>query len=70
MFSENESEEHLKGKELIANNCDKYGIEYEVEAFLPELNQRPDVLIQEKLPLNFSVALLVLNDLKRERSLI
>lgn len=64
LFSENESEEHLKGKELIANNCDKYGIEYEVEAFLPELNQRPDVLIQEKIAIEFQCSALSLERFK------
>lgn len=53
LFSESESEEHLKGKKIIANNCEKYGIEYELEAFLPELNQRPDVLIEKKIAIEF-----------------
>lgn len=64
LFSENESEEHLKGKELIANNCDKYSIEYEVEAFLPELKQRPDVLIQEKIAIEFQCSALSLERFK------
>ncbi|MGX7024069.1 competence protein CoiA [Vagococcus hydrophili] len=52
-FSENESEEHLVGKKLIAANCEKYGIDYELEAFLPELQQRPDVLINRKIAVEF-----------------
>lgn len=64
LFSENESEEHLKGKELIANNCDKYDIEYEVEAFLPELNQRPDVLIENKIAIEFQCSPLNLERFK------
>lgn len=53
IFSENESKEHLLGKKLIADNCRKFRIPYEVEAFLPELNQRPDILINKEIAIEF-----------------
>ncbi|MGO3732213.1 MAG: competence protein CoiA [Vagococcus sp.] len=52
-FSENESVEHLKGKALIAETCRKNGLLYELEAYLPELKQRPDVLIYPHLAIEF-----------------
>ncbi|MBO0476442.1 hypothetical protein DOK76_05125 [Vagococcus sp. DIV0080] len=66
-FSENESEEHLKGKTLIATNCETYGIPYEVEAYLPELQQRPDVLINGKIAIEFQCSSLSIERFK-ERS--
>ncbi|MDT2829935.1 competence protein CoiA family protein [Vagococcus carniphilus] len=52
-FSENESKEHLLGKKLIAENCKKFGIPYELEAFLPDLKQRPDILVANKYAIEF-----------------
>ncbi|MGX7148249.1 competence protein CoiA [Enterococcus ureasiticus] len=45
MYSEGETVEHLALKEAFAKWCEKEGIEYELEKYLPELNQRPDLLI-------------------------
>ena len=43
--SENETAEHLALKSIFAMWCEKEKIEYELEKYLPELNQRPDLLI-------------------------
>lgn len=53
VFSENESEEHLSGKLFFAEWCNYYQIPYEIEAYLPELNQRPDVLIDGQYAIEF-----------------
>lgn len=44
-FSEGETAEHLCLKQALADWCEITGIAYQVEAYLPELNQRPDLLI-------------------------
>lgn len=67
MFSENESEEHLKGKELIAKNCEAFNISYEIESYLPQLKQRPDVLIGDRIAIEFQCSPLSINRFK-ERS--
>lgn len=66
-FSENESQEHLLGKEIIARNCEKYGVRYELEAYLPDLKQRPDVLIDKEIAIEFQCSPLSVERL-RERS--
>ncbi|ALS01245.1 hypothetical protein ATZ33_07640 [Enterococcus silesiacus] len=43
--SEGETIEHLALKEVFATWCEKQAIQYEVEKYLPALNQRPDLLI-------------------------
>lgn len=68
VFSENESEEHLTGKKLIATNCEKFGIPYKLEAYLPKLKQRPDVLIADKIAIEFQCSSLSLERFK-ERTL-
>lgn len=45
VFSEGETNEHLKGKKELANYLKRMGKKIEVEAYLPELKQRPDLLI-------------------------
>ncbi|WP_086312219.1 competence protein CoiA [Enterococcus sp. 7F3_DIV0205] len=45
IYSEGETIEHLALKEVFAKWCEKESIEYELEKYLPELNQRPDLLI-------------------------
>lgn len=67
-FSENESEEHLTGKALIAENCEKFGLKYQLEAYLPNLKQRPDVLIEDKLAVEFQCSPLSIERFK-ERTL-
>lgn len=45
LHSEGETIEHLALKEVFATWCEKETIHYELEKYLPELNQRPDLLI-------------------------
>jgi len=47
-FSEGETAEHLKGKLLIYDWLKKERIDVELEAYLPELSQRPDLLIHQE----------------------
>lgn len=63
-FSENESKEHLLGKKLIAENCKKFGIPYELEAFLPDLKQRPDILVANKYAIEFQCSPLSISRFK------
>lgn len=62
-FSEGETAEHLSGKQLLANWCEKYQLKYELEAYLPELRQRPDVLVNDKIALEFQCSSLPLERL-------
>ena len=48
-FSDNESQNHLLGKTSIMSNALRFGYEAQLEAYLPDLNQRPDVLIPPNL---------------------
>lgn len=52
-YSEGETAEHLQGKSLLAKWCEQAGISYELEAYLPELNQRPDLLVAGKYVIEF-----------------
>ncbi|EOL43702.1 competence protein CoiA [Enterococcus caccae] len=45
LYSEGETVEHLSLKKMFANWCEEEGISYELEKYLPALNQRPDLLI-------------------------
>ncbi|MGM0219979.1 competence protein CoiA [Enterococcus sp. AZ126] len=45
IYSEGETLEHLALKAVFAKWCEKEAIEYELEKYLPALNQRPDLLI-------------------------
>lgn len=45
-FSEGETAEHLDGKLLLYNWFKREKLNVELEAFLPELNQRPDLLVE------------------------
>ena len=62
-FSEGESEEHLRGKALLAQWCQASNLEYELEAYLPRLKQRPDVLVAGKIALEFQCSPLPLKQL-------
>lgn len=46
-FTENETAQHLSGKLQLAEKFKKYG-HVQIEAVLPEINQRPDILITLK----------------------
>ncbi|MBP1039837.1 hypothetical protein I6N95_02320 [Vagococcus sp. BWB3-3] len=52
-FSEGETEEHLEGKRILAQWCDKFQLQYQLEAYLPELNQRPDLLLAGEIAIEF-----------------
>ncbi|MGX7420166.1 competence protein CoiA [Carnobacterium gallinarum] len=51
-FSEGETREHIAGKRLLFNWFKQQGIPCQLEAYLPDLKQRPDLLIwlSEKRP--------------------
>lgn len=59
-FSEGETEEHLLGKRILAQWCDKFKLVFKLEAYLPELKQRPDVLLQGKIVIEFQCSQLSL----------
>ena len=44
-FSEGETKEHLEGKQLLYEWLMKQGLICQLEAYLPDLNQRPDILV-------------------------
>lgn len=46
MFSEGETPEHLNGKRALANWFEQLGGEVQLEAFLPKIKQRPDILVK------------------------
>lgn len=50
-FSEGETAEHLAGKQLLAGWFERQNIPYKLEASLPEMQQRPDLLIFLKQPI-------------------
>ncbi|MBM6613459.1 competence protein [Desemzia sp. RIT804] len=45
IFSEGETEEHLSGKKILFDWFKKQNIPCQLEAYLPELKQRPDLLV-------------------------
>lgn len=45
VFSEGETEEHIQGKTQLFNWFKELGFQIEMEAYLPELKQRPDLLV-------------------------
>lgn len=56
VFSEGETEEHLKGKLELAKYLKKSEEMVQLEAYLPDLKQRPDILIEksnEKIAIEF-----------------
>lgn len=63
-FSEGETREHLAGKTLLYQNCCHHQIQVELEAYLPKLKQRPDVLVDQKLALEFQCSPLSFERLK------
>lgn len=46
-FSEGESYEHILGKQQLYTQLSQLGLSVRLEAYLPELKQRPDVLISK-----------------------
>lgn len=47
LFSEGETEQHLKGKEQLYNFLKSKGFQVELEAYLPAIQQRPDILLKD-----------------------
>lgn len=67
-FSEGETEEHLLGKELLYKYFQENKINVELEWYLPELKQRPDLyLSDQKLAIEFQCSQISYEKLK-ERS--
>src|SRR5690554_1948582 len=46
VFSEGETEEHLEGKQQLYDWLKSLGYTVEMEAYLPEMKQRPDILLK------------------------
>lgn len=74
VFSEGETEEHLKGKKLLAeafkeiNKQKKLDLRIEIEAYLPKLKQRPDLLVcteDEKYAIEFQCSSISIEDVLR-----
>jgi competence protein CoiA len=56
VFSEGETAEHIEGKLQLAKWFETLNLKVEVEAYLPELKQRPDLLVttnQQKIAIEF-----------------
>lgn len=66
-YSESESAEHLSGKYLLAKNCERFGLHYELEAYIPKINQRADILVENYLVIEFQCSPLSIERL-RERT--
>lgn len=68
-FSEGETSEHLRGKQLLATFFRAFGARVKLEAYLPGLKQRPDLLIQlpdhQLLALEYQCAPLSLRKLQK-----
>ena len=70
-FSERESPAHLKGKQQLAEYFSRIGCEVEVEAYLPKIAQRPDLLIRQenkRFAIEFQCSVISIEDvIKRNR---
>lgn len=53
VFSEGETREHLLGKALLAQWCQRSQVSYQLEAYLSDLKQRPDLLIAKEVAVEF-----------------
>ena len=70
-FSEGESIPHLQGKQVLHSLFQRLGLPVEVEAFLPELTQRPDLLVHyngQAVPIEFQCSR-ILENLKEARTI-
>lgn len=52
-YTEGETHEHLSGKQLLKEWCQDEGLSYQLEAYLPNLKQRPDLLIEGHYAIEF-----------------
>lgn len=67
VFSEGETQEHLKGKLALANYFKIYGGQIQLEAYLPKLKQRPDILIKKgkkKVAIEFQCSPISIENIK------
>ena len=65
-FTEGETEEHLKGKLALAKYFEKQGYLVKIEAYLTELKQRPDLLIEknkQKIAIEFQCSSITIQKL-------
>ena len=70
VFSEGETEEHLRGKQQLYDWLVSLGHEVEMEAYLPQLMQRPDLLLKldkEKIAIEFQCSAIAIEKV-RERT--
>ena len=63
-FSEGETEEHLLGKQQLYDWLVGLGHSVEMEAYLPELMQRPDLLLEGKIAIEFQCSGLSIEKIK------
>nr|WP_198044835.1 competence protein CoiA family protein [Lysinibacillus timonensis] len=54
-FSEPESEQHLLGKEQLLQMFSSQGFEVQLESYIPDLNQRPDLLVNTNSGITYAV---------------
>ena len=67
-FSERESPTHLIGKQQLAEFFKRIGYKVEVEAFLPKISQRPDLLIRKNkrlFAIEFQCSVIPTEDIER-----
>jgi len=66
-FADGETAEHVTGKMQLKDWFEKLGYDVELEAYLPELRQRPDLLLDNKLAVEFQCSSIPI-DKMRERT--
>lgn len=67
-FSEGETEEHLKGKTALYEAFKQENVKVEIEAQLPDINQRPDVLVSyygEEYAIEFQCSPITVSEIVR-----
>ncbi|MCZ8536563.1 hypothetical protein M9R32_05130 [Paenisporosarcina quisquiliarum] len=70
-FSERESPTHLIGKQQLAEFFTRIGYNVEVEAFVPKISQRPDLLIRKNKSLyaiEFQCSVIPIEDIEKRNS--
>lgn len=67
LFSEGESQEHLRGKQQLYGFLQQYAKNVELEPFLKMLSQRPDILVttpSESIPIEFQCSTIPIADIE------
>jgi competence protein CoiA len=70
-FSERESPTHLIGKQQLAEFFTRIGYKVELEAFIPKISQRPDLLIRKNKSLyaiEFQCSVIPTEDIEKRNS--